>query len=155
MVPEATPVEVARAVTPELEQALQRLLPQLSSSRPPGREELEEIVRSPGTRLLVARLDGEIQGILTLVLFRTPTGVRAWIEDVVVDAHCRGKGLGEALTQAALAEAARHGARTVDLTSRPARLAANRLYQRVGFKLRETNLYRYEVGPAHPPADAH
>ena len=57
----------------------------------------------------------------------------------------RGRGIGEALTRAALERARQEGARTVDLTSRPTREAANRLYQRVGFKLRQTNLYRYDL----------
>jgi ribosomal protein S18 acetylase RimI-like enzyme len=82
-------------------------------------------------------------GTLTLVLFRIPTAMRAWIEDVVVDESARGAGVGEALTLAALERAADAGARTVDLTSRPSREAANRLYTRLGFELRETNVYRW------------
>jgi ribosomal protein S18 acetylase RimI-like enzyme len=88
--------------------------------------------------------------MLTLVVFRIPTGVRAWIEDVVVDQDARGRGVGAALNQAAIRLAGEHGARTVDLTSRPSREAANRLYSRLGFVPRETNVYRFE-GP--PPAD--
>ena len=84
-------------------------------------------------------------GSLTLVLFRIPTGVRAWIEDVVVDEAARGQGVGELLNREALRIAAENGAVTVDLTSRPSREAANRLYQRIGFKQRETNVYRYEL----------
>jgi ribosomal protein S18 acetylase RimI-like enzyme len=138
-------VEVAERVTPELEQAFAKLLPQLSSSgKLPSRAQMEEMITSPATQLLVARSDGNIIGVLMLVLFRIPTGLRAWIEDVVVDGDARGKGAGEALTRAAVASAIERGARTVDLTSRPSREAANRLYQRVGFKLRETNFYRYE-----------
>jgi ribosomal protein S18 acetylase RimI-like enzyme len=138
-------VEVADRVTPELEQAFAKLLPQLSSSgKLPSRPQMEEMITSPATQLLVARSDGNIIGLLMLVLFRIPTGLRAWIEDVVVDGDARGKGAGEALTRAAVASAIERGARTVDLTSRPSREAANRLYQRVGFKLRETNFYRYE-----------
>ncbi len=138
-------VEVAERVTPELEQAFAKLLPQLSSSgKLPSRAQMEEMITSPATQLLVARSDGNIIGVLMLVLFRIPTGLRAWIEDVVVDGDARGKGAGEALTRAAVASAIERGARTVDLTSRPTREAANRLYQRVGFKLRETNFYRYE-----------
>ena len=125
--------------------AFRRLIPQLSSSAPPpGRPELEEIVGSPATVLFVATDEGVHVGSLTLVLFRIPTGLRAIIEDVVVDSSARGKGVGEALTRAALDRAAAVGCRTVDLTSRPSREAANRLYQRIGFKLRETNTYRYE-----------
>ena len=82
-------------------------------------------------------------GMLTLAVFQTPTGVRAWIEDVVVDDAARGAGVASALVEAALDLADERGARTVDLTSRPSREAANRLYLRLGFELRETNVYRY------------
>ncbi len=127
-------IEIVQDVTPELVEAMAGLLPQLSRSAPaPTAEELAEIVDGDATSLLVALLDGRIVGSLTLVVFRIPTGVRAWIEDVVVDASARGAGVGEALNRAALAEAQRRGARTVDLTSRPSREAANRLYQRLGF----------------------
>ena len=137
-------VEVARTVTPELVDALRRLIPQLSKSAPPiSQEELREIVESPATTLFIARVDGVIAGCLTLAVFRLPTGLRAWIEDVVVDDAARGHGVGEALNLAAIALAAKCGARTVDLTSRPSREAANRLYQRLGFVARETNVYRY------------
>jgi ribosomal protein S18 acetylase RimI-like enzyme len=95
--------------------------------------------------LFAARVDSKIVGLLTLVVFRIPTAVRAWIEDVVVDESARGKGVGEALNRAALDEARRRGAKTVDLTSRPSRAAANRLYQRIGFVARETNVYRYDL----------
>lgn len=139
-------VEIANAVTPELVDALNRLLPQLSSSAPPvTSDDVAEIVGSPATILLVARVEGEIVGSLTLAVFRLPTGVRAWIEDVVVDAQARGHGVGDALNRAALEEARRRGSRTVDLTSRPSRAAANRLYQRIGFVARETNVYRYAL----------
>jgi ribosomal protein S18 acetylase RimI-like enzyme len=93
--------------------------------------------------LLVAKVEGAIVGSLTLALFWIPTGLRAWIEDVVVDESVRGQGIGAALNQEALKVARDQGARTVDLTSRPSREAANRLYQRLGFKQRETNVYRY------------
>jgi len=95
--------------------------------------------------MYAARVDGRVVGLLTLVVFRIPTAVRAWIEDVVVDESARGKGVGEALNRAALDEARRRGAKTVDLTSRPSRAAANRLYQRIGFVARETNVYRYDL----------
>jgi ribosomal protein S18 acetylase RimI-like enzyme len=95
--------------------------------------------------LFIARLDGRIVGSLTLAMFRIPTGIRAWIEDVVVDGTARGHGVGEALNRAALDHARTNGAITVDLTSRPSREAANRLYQRMGFVLRESNLYRYQL----------
>jgi ribosomal protein S18 acetylase RimI-like enzyme len=140
-------IEIVSAVDPELVDGFARLIPQLSSSSPPPTAaELEEIVTSPATVLFVAR-DGErIVGSLTLVLFRIPTAMRAWIEDVVVDGEARGSGVGEALNRAALDEARRRGARTVDLTSRPSREVANRLYQRLGFVQRDTNVYRYSLG---------
>jgi ribosomal protein S18 acetylase RimI-like enzyme len=94
---------------------------------------------------LLAKVDDVIVGSLTLVIFHIPTGIRAWIEDVVVDSDARGKGVGEALNTFALAVAKRQDATTVDLTSRPSREAANRLYQRLGFKARETNVYRYQI----------
>jgi ribosomal protein S18 acetylase RimI-like enzyme len=139
-------IEEATQVTDELVEAFVRLTPQLSSSNPPPtREELEDLVHSKASILLIAREQpgAPILGSLTLVVFRIPTGIRAWIEDVVVDGEARGKGIGEALTRAALDRAGQEGARTVDLTSRPTREAANRLYQRVGFELRHSNLYRY------------
>ena len=139
-------VTEATAVDDDLVDAFARLTPQLSSSSPaPTADVLAEIVASPASVLFVARDDdsGEIVGSLTLVLFRIPTGMRAWIEDVVVDEAARGRGVGAALNEAALARAGEAGARTVDLTSRPSREAANRLYQRLGFVPRETNVYRF------------
>jgi ribosomal protein S18 acetylase RimI-like enzyme len=139
-------VSEATDVTQELVDAFTLLIPQLSrSAPPPGRAELQAIIDSDSTVLLVARDDaGTIVGSLTLVLFRIPTGMRAWIEDVVVDEAASRQGIGEALNRTALTRAAAAGARSVDLTSRPDREAANRLYQRLGFKPRETNVYRYE-----------
>jgi ribosomal protein S18 acetylase RimI-like enzyme len=143
-VPECA-VEIVDAVTPELVEAMARLLPQLSRSAPePTEGELAEIVHGGATTMFVARVDGRIAGSLTLVVFRLPTGVRAWIEDVVVDGEVRGAGVGAALNRAAMAEAQRRGARTVDLTSRPSREVANRLYQRLGFVARDTNVYRWD-----------
>lgn len=143
-----TTIQVAPVVSASAEvlDACHRLIPQLSSSSLPlTLSELEEIVDGNSTVLFAARHNGDIVGLLTLAVFRTPTGVRAWIEDVVVDELARGSGVGEALSRAALAEAARRGAKTVELTSRPSREAANRLYQRVGFVRRDTNVYRYEL----------
>jgi len=137
-------VEEVAGVDDELVGAFARLVPQLSSSAPPpGAAELQEMLDSPCTTVFGARLDGTLVGTLTLVVFRIPTGLRAWIEDVVVDDSARGHGAGEALTQAALTKAATLGAKTVDLSSRPSREAANRLYQRLGFERRDTNIYRY------------
>lgn len=125
---------------------MNRLIPQLSKSNPPPSPEyLARIIESDASQLLIAVEDGVIYGSLTLVIFFIPTGVRAWIEDVVVDGEARGKGVGAALNEAALERARHAGAVSVDLTSRPSREAANRLYQRLGFKVRETNIYRYEL----------
>lgn len=140
-------VETATEVDDDLVEAFARLIPQLSSSSPPpGKTELAQVMSQPGTFVLVAHDDddgGRVVGTTTLVTFLIPTGMRAWIEDVVVDGDARGKGVGEALTQAALGAARQAGAKTVDLTSRPSREAANRLYQRAGFERRDTNVYRY------------
>jgi ribosomal protein S18 acetylase RimI-like enzyme len=139
-------VEVLDTVTDELVQAFARLLPQLSRSAPRlGPDELDAVVSSQANTVLVSRSGGTITGTLTLVMFPLPTGLRAWIEDVVVDEAARGQGTGEALTHEALRIAREAGARTVDLTSRPARAAAGRLYERLGFKLRESRLYRYPL----------
>ena len=139
-------IEEVNAVDGALVDAMERLIPQLSRSSPsPSTAELEEIVASPATVLLVARDGEEILGSLTLAVFRIPTAVRAWIEDVVVDDAARGRGVGARLNEAALDYAQEAGAKTVDLTSRPSREAANRLYQRLGFEERDTNVYRYEL----------
>jgi len=136
----------ATTVSDELVAAFARLVPQLSSSAQVlTRAELEAIVESPATTILLAEDDGgAVIGSLTLALFRTPTGTRAWIEDVVVDESARGQGAGEALVAEAIRLAAEAGARTVDLTSRPSRDAANALYEKIGFRMRETNVYRYD-----------
>jgi ribosomal protein S18 acetylase RimI-like enzyme len=141
-------VEIATTVTPALVDAVERLVPQLSRSNPPPSiAQLEEIVAAPATDLFVATLDdGTVAGMSTLVSFRIPTGVRSLVEDVVVDTAARGAGVGTALAHAMLDRARELGAVTVDLTSRPSREAANRLYQHIGFKQRETNVYRYALG---------
>jgi ribosomal protein S18 acetylase RimI-like enzyme len=138
-------VEVVEAseVDDDLVQGFARLVPQLSSSSlPPTAAALTEIVTSPHSVLFLARLDGRLVGSLTLALYRIPTGLKAWIEDVVVDGSARGMGVGEALNVAAIEEARRRGAKHVSLTSRAARETANRLYQRLGFDRYETNVYR-------------
>lgn len=142
----ACEVTICETVTDEVVEAFARLIPQLSSSNPPpSRAQLQDLVASEASRLFVARVEGRIVGSLTLATFRIPTGVRAWIEDVVVDESARGHGVGEALNRAALDRARELGAITVELTSRPSREAANRLYQRMGFVIRDTNSYRYTL----------
>ena len=144
--PSAVPVEIASQASEELVAACHQLIPQLSSSAQPITvSELAEIINSDSTLMFVARIDNKIVGLLTLAIFRIPTAVRAWIEDVVVDSSARGHGVGEALNHAAIAEAKRRGAKTVDLTSRPSREAANKLYKRLGFVERNTNVYRFDT----------
>jgi ribosomal protein S18 acetylase RimI-like enzyme len=138
-------VEEATTLTADLLATLGRLVSQLSSSAPSlTDDQLRQIIEGPATRLLIARDDqGGIIGSLTLAVFRIPTGVRAWIEDVVVDEAARGQGAGEALSREAVRLAQEAGARTIDLTSRPDRESANRLYERLGFERRATNVYRF------------
>ena len=143
-------VELITAATPEIHEAMGRLIPQLSRSAAPMSEaDVQRFLSQDSVHLFAFRPDEAdaqgnrpILGMLSLVTFEIPTGVRAWIEDVVVDEAARGHGAGFALVGAALEHAKNVGARTVDLTSRPSREAANRLYQRAGFQLRETNVYR-------------
>jgi ribosomal protein S18 acetylase RimI-like enzyme len=137
-------IDVVREATGEVTGALRDLVPQLSTSAAlPDLAAVQRIVGSQATTLLAARLDGKIVGFLALVMFPIPTGFRAWIEDVIVDESARGRGIGEALTTKALELAEAAGARTVDLTTRPHREAAGRLYERVGFATRTTRNYRY------------
>ena len=134
-------------LTDEVYDAFLRLIPQLSSVGVPTRDELSELIVADATTLLVARQDGggkPIIGALTLVCFRVPTGLRAHIEDVIVDESARGQGIGEALMREGLRLAAEYGAKGMMLTSNPRRVAANKLYQKMGFKEWETNLYFYE-----------
>jgi ribosomal protein S18 acetylase RimI-like enzyme len=144
----AVTVTAVEVVSDEVVAALAVLLRQLSSSAPPlDAAVVAAIVEHDATTLLIATTeDGRVVGALTLAVFPIPSGVRAWIEDVVVDEAARGQGVGAALSRRAVEIAEAAGARTVELTSRPSREAANRLYQRLGFEPRETNVYRYTVG---------
>jgi ribosomal protein S18 acetylase RimI-like enzyme len=141
-------VEVFEGPVAELADALVALVPQLSKSNPPpSLAEVEAMLASDAITQFVARDDnGTIVGVSTLAVFPIPTAMRAWIEDVIVDESARGQGVGEALTQAMIDRARELGCATVDLTSRPTREAANRLYRRMGFELRDTNVYRIVIG---------
>jgi ribosomal protein S18 acetylase RimI-like enzyme len=139
-------VEIATEATPELLAGLNHLLPQLSTNAVPLTiADVAALLDSSAATVLVASDEGRIVGSLTLVVFPIPSGLRAWIEDVVVDESARGAGVGEALTNAAIEEARRRHVRSIDLTTRPSRESANRLYARLGFGLRETNVYRYSL----------
>jgi ribosomal protein S18 acetylase RimI-like enzyme len=135
-------VEVVTEADDALAAAVARLVPQLSPRREPaGLAELAALVATPGTNLIVARDGDAVLGMLTLIVYRVPTGIRAWIHDVVVDESARGRGVGEALAREALRRAEDAGAISIELTTRQEREAANRLYRRLGFEQRETNVY--------------
>ena len=139
-------IETATEATDELLDAFQRLIPQLTKNPPRlSRDEITALVKSTGSTLLVARADDDsIIAVLSLTVYRVPTGIRSIIEDVIVDESARGQGIGEALTRQALEVAKEAGAAHVTLTSNPRREAANRLYQRMGFSKRETTAYIYK-----------
>lgn len=142
-------ITIENEASEELLTAMNKLIPQLSSSTPQmDAQTLKAYLEQPGVYLFVARSDAEpdhgaIVGMSTLATFRLPTGLRAWVEDVVVDGAARGQGIGQRLVDAMVAYGQEIHAKSIDLTSRPSREAANRLYQRSGFVLRETNVYRY------------
>lgn len=142
-------IQKVSQVTPELYEAVQRLVPQLGAHKvPPTKEELNELVESECSILLIAREsdpDASIVGMVTLIIYRVPTGMRSLIEDVVVDGTARRKGIGEALVRQAMELARESGATGVALTSNPQREAANQLYQSMGFQLRQTNPYFYSL----------
>jgi len=141
-------VEIVREATDELVAAFGRLLPQVSSTAEPlDRVAVERRLACTANTVLVAQAEGTVVGTLTLVLFPVPSGVRGRIEDVIVDSAARGRGIAALLTDEALRLARKAGARTVDLTSRPDRTAANRLYERLGFRRRESTAYRLLMNP--------
>ena len=128
-------------------ESINQLLPQLSSKASPiTMERLSELVGSGSTMIFICtNEEAKIVGMLSLVIMKIPTGNKAWVEDVVVDQNARGQGLGKSLMDHALAEAGKLGVKTIDLTSRPSRKNANRLYQSLGYRIRETNVYRRSV----------
>ncbi len=142
-------IEIVSEATPELYEALRRLVPQLGAHKvPPSQEELAALIHSEASKLLVARdpdESGPIAGILCLTVYRVPTGLRSIVEDVIVDENLRRRGIGEALMHRAIELARQAGAEGVSLTSNPRREAANLLYQSMGFELRKTNPYFYRL----------
>jgi ribosomal protein S18 acetylase RimI-like enzyme len=140
----AIAIEELSEVTDEVVEAFARLLPQLSTSaKPLDATALRDVVSSPAVTVLLAKSDGAIVGTTSLVVFRIPTGVRAWIEDVIVDTAAGHQGIGKALVREAVDRAQQVGARSVDLTTRPSRVAAGNLYEKVGFAQRDTRVFRY------------
>ncbi len=140
-------IEIATQADAELCETFQRLIPQLTNNNaPPSLDDLAALARDSASTLLVARSEtNQIIGALTLAVYRVPTGIRAVVEDVVVDQSARGQGIGEALMNRAIEIAKEKGAGNIALTSNPMRAAANRLYLRVGFKKRETNSYQLKL----------
>lgn len=136
-------VEALDAVTPDDADALARLLRQLSSTAAFDLDRIEAILKHQATELLVARLDGQIVGMATFVSVPLPTGLRGHVEDVVVDESLRGRGIARRLLETMTAMAEDRALRTLDLTSRPSRESALRLYESVGFERRETNVLRF------------
>jgi ribosomal protein S18 acetylase RimI-like enzyme len=140
-------VEIFAGEVDELAAAFQLLVPQLSSSNPPpSAAEVRDILASDAITQFVARDDdGRIVGVSTLAVFPIPTARRAWIEDVIVDEASNGQGIGSELTKAMIEHARALGCKTVELTSRPSREAANHMYRKLGFVTRETNIYRFDL----------
>jgi ribosomal protein S18 acetylase RimI-like enzyme len=140
-------IDVVTQADEELYEAFQRLVPQLTDNNPPpSLNDLADLVRDASSTLMVARDEhGKIVGALTLTVYRVPTGIRSIIEDVIVDTSARGQGIGDALMQYAINLAREKGAQNISLTSNPMREAANRLYLRVGFNKRETNVYQMKL----------
>lgn len=140
-------IDIVTQANAELHDAFQRLVPQLTNNNPPpSLNDLAALVRDPSSTLMVARGEaGKIIGALTLTVYRVPTGVRSIIEDVIVDSSARGQGIGEALMKRALEVARERGAGNISLTCNPKRESANKLYQRMGFKKRETNAYQIKL----------
>ena len=140
-------IEAATEATQELLDALASLLPQLNPHlKPLTLERLAAVIRDPATTLLVVRDDdGRIAGAAAVLVYATPAYVKARIEDVVVDERSRGKGVGEALVRRCIEVARERGAEIVELQSARWREVANRLYPRMGFELRESNLYRLNL----------
>jgi predicted N-acetyltransferase YhbS len=140
-------LEIVTKADEELYEAFQRLVPQLTNNNPPpSLNDLAALVRDEASTLILARNEnGEIVGALTLAVYRVPTGIRSVIEDVIVDISTRGEGVGEALMLRGIELAREKGAGNISLTSNPMRVAANKLYLRVGFTKRETNAYQMKL----------
>ena len=140
-------IDIATRADDELYEAFQRLVPQLTNNNPPPtREDLTALIQDASSTLLLARDDrGQIVGALNLTVYRVPTGIRSVIEDVIVDISARGQGIGEILMQRAIDLAREKGARNISLTSNPIRVAANKLYLKMGFEKRETNAYQMKL----------
>jgi ribosomal protein S18 acetylase RimI-like enzyme len=148
---ESISVETLSSISPDDAAALARLLGQLSTTATFDTGRLHAIIDHEATELLVARVGGQIVGMATFVSFPLPTGLRGHVEDVVVDESMRGRGIAQKLLETMTTMAGERGLRTLDLTSRPSRESALRLYEGVGFRRRETNILRYTPSERSPP----
>ena len=137
-------VEILDALSAEDAAALRRLLAQLSSTATFDEARIEAMLEHDAADLLVARDGGELVGMATLVVVPLPSGLRGHVEDVVVDSSMRGRGIARQLLETMTRMAAERGLRTLDLTSRPTRVSALRLYEAVGFVRRDTAVLRFE-----------
>jgi ribosomal protein S18 acetylase RimI-like enzyme len=143
-------VEVTLLAEADIEtvRVLGQLLGQVSTSAAPlTAERVRDVLRTPSTSILIARLDGKIVGMALLVTMRTLARDTGYVEEVVVDQEARGNHVGTALIKGLLDLAADKRLQFVDLTSRPSRDIANTMYQHLGFKLRPTNCYRHDLSP--------
>jgi len=136
-------VEVLTSVSDEDAADLRHLLGLLSATAVFDRARIESMITHDATEVLVVREQGRIVGMTTVVTFPLPTGIRGIVEDVAVHESMRGKGIARLLLERATLLARERGLRTLDLTSRPSREAALRLYESVGFVRRDTNVLRY------------
>jgi GNAT superfamily N-acetyltransferase len=140
--PRSLRVQAVDGVGPEVEAAVQRLMPQLRRGAVvPTSETLAEVMADPATTVLAACRGDSIVGLAVVAVYRRLSGLAAHLHDVVVDDAARGQGVGAALVEAAIEVARQRGAYSLELTSAPWREAANRLYPRLGFQRRETNVY--------------
>ena len=127
----------------EYQEAMQRFLDQLTSSPMTLTEEMfHQLLVSSNSHLFFLLKDEQIAGMLTVGIYHSPTGGKAWIEDVVVDASFRGQGLSKLLVAHAIEFTKSKQIPLLMLTSNSKRVAANKLYQTMGFERKETNVYR-------------
>lgn len=139
-------ISIVNEITDRVVEAVHNLLPQLSPSAVlPGKDYLREMIISGASVLFIAEDEGKIVGMLTFAVYLTPSGRKAWIEDVVTDSNLRGKGIGRLLVEASLDYAKKRGIKKVDLTSSAARKAAHALYEKMGFQKRDTTVFRIEL----------
>lgn len=138
-------IKPVKDITPEIVDAFSILIPQLTAKNEiPDNKRLKEIIETKNTYLFIA-CNSKIAGSITVVVMNTPSGSKAWIEDVIVDKNARGQNIGEKLVSYAIDFAKRLNISSINLTSSPDRIAANKLYQKLGFILRETNVYRLTI----------